>query len=87
MSAVLSEGLPEQDAKSELTVHPQWVFKLDKRDSLLVLKGLGGRLNTPELVEAANALCDRLTLQRAAVMREQLRGFEFLERVVQEKQQ
>lgn len=48
----------------ELGMHVTWVFKLSKRDSLLVLKALGGRLSEDEVAEA-KALGDRLTVLRA----------------------
>lgn len=48
----------------ELGMHITWVFKLSKRDSLLVLKALGGRLSEDEAADA-KALGDRLTVLRA----------------------
>lgn len=53
------------EAGPEIVMHTTWVFKLNKRDSLLVLKALGGRLAEAERPEA-EALDDRLTVLRAA---------------------
>jgi hypothetical protein len=47
-----------------VTLHVNWTFTLDKRDSLLMLKALGGRLKGPE-VELAKSLGDRLTVLRS----------------------
>jgi hypothetical protein len=44
----VNEDLPEQAHRAELHMFPTWVLKLDKRDSLLVLKALGGRLANDE---------------------------------------
>lgn len=41
-----------------------WVFRLGKKDSLLVLKALGGRLANDVEEREAEALGDRLTLLR-----------------------
>jgi len=49
---------------------PIWRFTLGKRDALLVLKALGGRLTSEESRAAAAELGDRLTVQRAAVTRD-----------------
>ena len=47
--------------RPQIHFKPSWVFELNKHDSLLVLKALGGRLNGAVEKEAAKALCDRLT--------------------------
>lgn len=52
----------------------QWRFMLNKRDSLLVLKALGGRLATDEDRQAARELGNKLTLQRQASMRALMNG-------------
>lgn len=49
----------------EVALQVSWQFRLGRKDSLLVLKALGGRLVTPEEVAAAKELGDRLTLMRA----------------------
>lgn len=55
----------EPDAKATIGLRVAWVLTLDKRDSLLVLKALGGRLKSDAEIKAASELCDRLTKQRA----------------------
>lgn len=65
-----STELLDQDHRSEVGMYPQWVLKLDKRDSLLVLQALGGRLLSPEMVAAAAALGDRLAMQRASAAKQ-----------------
>jgi hypothetical protein len=59
------DDLPQQEERCTASLYTVWQLRLDKRDTLLVLQALGGRLDTQEKVEAASALCDRLTLQRA----------------------
>lgn len=56
----------EPQSKPEVVLHHTWVFKLSKRDALLVLKALGGRLTDKDAPEA-KALGDRLTVLRANV--------------------
>lgn len=55
----------EQDdgPKAHVELVSLWRFVLGKRDALLVLKALGGRLTDAEQ-EQARELCDRLTLLR-----------------------
>lgn len=65
---------------------PLWRFVLGRRDALLVLKALGGRLAEHEVAEAS-ALCDRLTLQRAAAGRDFHNGLERAAEAVREKGQ
>lgn len=60
---------------AELYLVPVWVFRLGKRDSLLVLKALGGRLQANEADEA-KALGDRLTVHRANAARDLMAGTE-----------
>lgn len=74
MTAEDDVGKPGPDAHLELEW--VWVFKLGKRDALLLLKALGGRLANDDEREAASALCDRLTLLREATAREQYRALE-----------
>ena len=62
--------------QSQLDLLPLWRFTLGKRDALLVLKALGGRLSRPPEIEDALELGDRLTLQRAAAARELMNGLE-----------
>ena len=47
-----------------VTVTPNWSLHVDTAELRLVLKALGGRLR-PEDLEAANELCDKLTLARS----------------------
>lgn len=49
-----------------------WVFELDRRDALLMLKALGGRLSDEEVVQARD-LGNRLTIIRAAAARDALK--------------
>ena len=60
---------------AEVLMHPVWVFKADKREALLILKALGGRL-TEEDAKEAKELCDLLTLQRAALAGDFARNLE-----------
>lgn len=60
---------------AECYLVPLWVFRLGKRDSLLVLKALGGRLTSKE-AEEAKELGDRLTRQRANAARDLQAGAE-----------
>lgn len=64
-----------EDKRQPATVwlRPTWVFELDKHDTLLVLKALGGRL-TPDEVPLASDLCDRLTTLRATSAGDSLGG-------------
>lgn len=50
---------------SMLNLLPLWRFTLGRKESLLVLKALGGRLKTEGEIDSAQQLGDRLTLQRA----------------------
>jgi hypothetical protein len=50
---------------ADVTLRPEWVVTLSGNEFTLVLKALGGRLGTPELVEQARELGDRLTSIRA----------------------
>lgn len=59
----------DKDKKAEIHFKPHWVFDLGTRDSLLVLKALGGRLTEAEEA-AAKELGDRLTLLRATAGRQ-----------------
>jgi hypothetical protein len=48
-----------------LNLLPLWRFTLGRKESLLVMKALGGRLKPGGETDAAKDLGDRLTLQRA----------------------
>lgn len=61
MTDATNDGGQEQAA--EVFISPQWVFRVGARDSLLILKALGGRLDESEDDEAL-LLCDRLTALR-----------------------
>lgn len=80
--STVDELLPE--GRSEMHLRPRWIFELDKRDALLTLKALGGRLSDEEKVLAAE-LGDRLTLQRAKLARDLLKGLAKAEEAVLEK--
>lgn len=54
-----------KEIAAQLSLKAMWVFTLDKSDSLLVLRALGGRLKTAEDINAARELGDRLTRLRA----------------------
>ncbi len=60
---------------AETYLVPVWVFRLNKRDSLLVLKALGDRLTDAE-VEEAKALGNRLTIHRANAARDLIESTE-----------
>lgn len=81
--SLADELVPE--GKSEMHLRPRWVFELDRRDALLVLKALGGRLSDEEKV-LAEQLGDRLTLQRANLARDLLQGLMKAEQAVLDKQ-
>jgi len=50
---------------SSVNLKASWSFDLDPADTRLVLRALGGRLGSAEVVDAKE-LGDRLTRQRAA---------------------
>lgn len=75
----------EFESGPETFMQPTWVFRLGKRDSLLVLKALGGRLSDDEKAEA-EALCDRLTLQRESMIADMLKGLTKAADAVRKKQ-
>jgi hypothetical protein len=56
----MSHDSDEQNPAPEVSYIPRWSFTLSKRDALLVLKALGGRLTDHEIKEAKE-LGDRLT--------------------------
>lgn len=64
------------DENPHIAFKTRWAFELGSRDSVLVLKCLGGREMTAEEDERARWLCDRLTAQRAAAGRDHLRALE-----------
>jgi hypothetical protein len=67
------------DPNAHLAISPTWVFQLGKRDTLLVLKALRGRLTDEDEVSAARELGDRLTRLRAAAGRDLLSNLESAE--------
>jgi hypothetical protein len=68
--------------KPQLFLKPCWIFELNKFDTLLVLKALGGRLNSDEEVQRAKDLGDRLTELRAKEGRDYLGSLERAEAAV-----
>lgn len=50
--------------RSEVRILQLWEFRLGRRDALLVLQALGGRLFDAEQLHAARELGDRLTALR-----------------------
>lgn len=65
----------ERIDKPQLYLKPNWVFELNKFDTLLILKALGGRLMGPEILKAKE-LGDRLTELRAIEGRNYLGALE-----------
>lgn len=63
-------------SKAECWLMPTWAFRLGKRDALLVLKALGGRLTSAADIADAKALGDRLTALRANAARDLIDGAE-----------
>ena len=57
-------------------LQPVWIFEVNKRDALLILRALGGRLTNDDEQEAARLLGNRLTLQRAKLAGELAAGLE-----------
>lgn len=72
---VLGEDDESEKHGPEIVMNITWSFRLSKRDTLIVLKALGGRLK-PEEVEEAKALGDRLAVLRAAEGRQALAPLE-----------
>lgn len=83
MSDLLNDERPGPNA--HLEVEWIWTFRLGKRDALLVLKALGGRLENNAEREAASELCDRLTVLREATARDQFRALEWAANKAKEK--
>jgi hypothetical protein len=46
---------------ADIYLREQWAFTVTKREMLLILKGLGGRLKSKEDIADAEALGDHLT--------------------------
>lgn len=65
----------ERIDKPQLYLKPNWIFELNKFDTLLVLKALGGRLTADEVLKAKE-LGDRLTELRAIEGRSYLGALE-----------
>jgi hypothetical protein len=61
----MSQDFDEINPAPEVSYIPRWSFTLSKKDALLVLKALGGRLTDVEVKEAKE-LGDRLTELRQA---------------------
>lgn len=66
---------PPKEEGPQLVMRTSWCFILGRRDSLLMLKALGGRLTAVE-VDDAKALGDRLTQLRAQEGRDYLNSLE-----------
>ena len=64
----------DEGPNSHIALIPLWQFTLGKRDALLVLKALGGRLANEQEIQAASELCDRLTLQRGSIAQDFAKG-------------
>jgi len=58
-----SEERPEP--RAEVMLSPSWVFRVYKRDTELILRSLGGRIQSDEDKAACRELGDRLTALRA----------------------
>jgi hypothetical protein len=56
---------------SDIGVRQTWTMVLETEELRLVLKALGGRLK-PEEIEAARALGDRMSIQRASATKSAL---------------
>lgn len=61
---------PQDGPAAIVHVQQTWALYLGTRDMLLILKALGGRLNSEADEEAAEALGDRLTLLREKSVKE-----------------
>jgi hypothetical protein len=59
-----------REPNAEAVFSPAWVFRVFPKDAALILRALGGRLKDDADRQAASDLCDRLTLQRAAAVRD-----------------
>lgn len=57
---------------AQLTLQSAWNIQVDTDEFRLVLKALGCRLKTPEDIDRARGLGDRLSQQRGAVTRQQM---------------
>lgn len=76
----------ERIDKPQLYLKPNWIFELNKFDTLLILKALGGRLTEDEVLKAKE-LGDRLTELRATEGRNYLGALERAEASRLEAQQ
>ena len=71
---------------SNLQLKPNYVMEVTSAELLLILKALGDRIQPDsEESEAAFALGDRMTLQRATQLRELSKTAEHLEAAVSNK--
>ena len=87
MSTVGLEALQDNGGPpSDTFMQVFWVFRLNKRDALLVMKALGGRLVSDQEQADAAALGDRLTLLRAQCAKEALHGYAKAEEAVRAKE-
>ena len=66
---------PPKEEGPQLVMRTSWCFIVGKRDSLLILKALGGRLSEAD-VEPARDLGNRLTHLRAQEGRDYLGSLE-----------
>jgi len=62
---VVPDSEPAREPKAEVMLSPSWVFRVYKRDAELIMRALGGRLQSAEDKAAARELGDRLTALRA----------------------
>lgn len=71
VTSLLPAERPTQLERSpHMALRPAWVFEVGTRDATLILKALGGRLDTPDEKEAARNLGDRLTVLRESAGRD-----------------
>lgn len=49
----------------QMIMHPEWAFKVNNDEMLIILKALGGRLREDD-IDVAKELGDRLTKNRIA---------------------
>ena len=49
----------------QMIMHPEWAFKVNNDEMLIILKALGGRLRDED-IEVAKEIGDRLTKNRIA---------------------
>jgi hypothetical protein len=67
---------PDLHIPAAVHMRTTWIFEVDKRDALLILKGLSGGLLTNVDREEAKRLGERLTELRALNAQQNLRGLD-----------